>query len=356
MMPFPRIKVLIVDDSPIAVALVRRVLCSAPDIEVVGSAGNGREALELIPTLNPDVVCTDLHMPVLDGLELTRQIMARFPRPVLVVSVSTREGSLGVFNMIEAGALDVVTKPRMGSEPEYRAISDELIGKIRILSGVHVFRKSPKREDAVAPPNLPLPAAGKGNRAGMLVLGASTGGPQALQLILSRLPARFPVPVVCVQHISAGFQEGLMQWLSANSQLRFETAAERGVPAPGAVCFPPEGRHLEFHEDGRYLISCAPPLHGHRPSISATMSSAARCYGSAAAGVLLTGMGDDGAQGMLDLYRAGGMTIAQDQGSSIVFGMPGKAIELRAARLVLPLESIAALLVHYFSEEKGRMP
>lgn len=338
------IKVLIVDDSPIAVALVKRALSHAPDIEVVGSAGNGREALELVPALQPDVVCTDLHMPVLNGLELTRQIMARFPRPVLVLSVSTEEGSLDAFSVMEAGALDVAAKPRVSSDAEYLAIRDELAAKIRILSGVRVFRKRPRIDDS-AGMRAPEPS-GKANRVRLVVIGASTGGPQALQHILSRLPAHFPVPVVCVQHMTLGFQDGLLQWLSESCALRFETAREGATPTPGTVCFPPEGMHLEFRKDGSYLTSSRPPCHGHRPSVSTTMSSAAQCFRDAAAGVLLTGMGDDGARGMLDLYRAGALTIAQDQASCVVFGMPKQAIELGAVRLVLPLESIAAHLAH----------
>ncbi|WP_026842579.1 chemotaxis-specific protein-glutamate methyltransferase CheB [Citrifermentans bremense] len=338
------IKVLIVDDSPIAVALVKRALYSVPDILVVGTAQNGRDALKLIPALKPDVVCTDLHMPVLNGLELTRQIMALFPRPVLVLSVSTEEGSLDAFNMMEAGALDVVAKPRVSSDAEFLRIRDELVAKVRILSGVRVFRKYRKYEESGGA-RAPV-ANAKPPRLRLVVIGASTGGPQALQLILSRLPADFPAPVVCVQHISLGFQEGLMQWLSGSCALRIKTAREGDVPVPGTVCFPPEGMHLEFQKNGSYLISSRPPCNGHRPSVSTTMSSAAQRYGNAAAGVLLTGMGDDGAQGMLDLYQAGALTIAQDQGSSVVFGMPKQAIELGAARLILPLEGIAAHLVH----------
>jgi two-component system chemotaxis response regulator CheB len=271
--------------------------------------------------------------------------MKRYPRPVLVTSVSVDEGSLNVFELIEAGALDVVLKPRINNESEYKAISSELINKIRILSGVRVLRRLKKEapEDHSLRILQPLPEIKIPVR--IIVIGASTGGPQAFQTILPKLPADFSIPIICVQHISEGFLDGLVQWLSGVCAMKIDMAREGSVPMPRTIYFPQEGKHLKFDSGGKFVLSSEPSYHGHRPSITETMKSAAEHYGSAVLSILLTGMGSDGAEGMQEVTRAGGITIAQDEKSSIVFGMPKQAIELGAAQLVLPLNEIAATLI-----------
>lgn len=339
------IKVLLVDDSPVALTVLKRMLSSSPDIKVAGTAANGKEALDLIPSLLPDVICTDLHMPVMDGLEFTKEVMSRFPKPILVVSVSVREGSLNVFKLLEAGAVDVFTKPRGGLNEESRMQASELISKIRILSGVHVFRRP-----TLTPP-LSLKKMAKGERVvaeapvRIVVIGASTGGPQALEAILSRLPAEFPLPIICVQHISDGFLHGLVNWLATMCRMKVRIARPGEFPFPGTIYFPGEGTHLKIDIGGKFVSSTEPPLDGHRPSISVTMRSVAHYYGSAAAGVLLTGMGRDGADGMRIIAQAGGVTIVQDEASSVVYGMPKQAIELGAASCIVPLDEIADTLM-----------
>jgi two-component system chemotaxis response regulator CheB len=340
-----KIKVLLVDDSPIAITLLKKVLAAAPDIQVVGTAQNGKEALSLIPRLDPTVVCTDLHMPTMNGLEFTSEIMARYPRPVLVISVSVKEGSLNVFKVIEAGALDAVLKPRMVSESEYNAMASELVSKIRILSGVRVFRKAKREEFKVDSLDIPQPFPKIKLPVRIIVIGASTGGPQAFQTILPQLPADFSIPIICVQHISEGFLDGLVQWLSGMCAMKVAIAREGIVPMPGTIYFPQEGRHLKFDGGGKFVLSSEPSYHGHRPSITETMRSATEYYGSGVLSILLTGMGSDGAEGMQAVARAGGITIAQDEKSSIVFGMPKQAIELEAAQLVVPLNEIAPTLI-----------
>lgn len=336
------IRVLLVDDSPIALHIMQRLLSRWPDIQVVGTAANGREALNLLPALNPDVICTDLHMPVMDGLEFTREVMYKYPRPILVVSISVEPGSSNVFRLLEAGAVDFYPKPHAILEADQEKLARELANKIRILSGVHVFRRARVEQGATLLPNI-LSLRPRAN-VRIVVIGASTGGPQALHEILSHLPAGFPVPVVCVQHIGSGFLTEMIAWLAEVSPLPVRIAAQGEVPQAGVVYFAPEDVHLELDGGGRFDLSQALPCDGHKPSITVTLRAAARCFGAGTVGVLLTGMGRDGADGMANIAAAGGLTIAQDEASSAVYGMPREAVALGAAQQILPLEQIAQAL------------
>lgn len=333
------IRVLLVDDSPIALELTRRMLAGAPGVVVVGAAGDGAQALQLIPKLHPDVVCTDLHMPVMDGYQLTREIMARHPLPILVLSVSVQaEQEHNIFQALDAGALDILAKPR-GLGSDFGVMAHDLVTKIRVLSGVKVIgRRRPSTADASAFA-LAWPAAAR-----IIGLGASTGGPQALEMVLRQLPASYPLPLVCVQHIAAGFMQALVDWLDGCCSIRVCCAEEGLAPQPGSAYFAPDQRHIEVDDAGLLRCSAALAPGGHGPSVDVTFHSLARHYRAGAVGVLLTGMGQDGAQGMFDIMRAGGLTIAQDEQSSVVFGMPRCAIELGAARHVLALERIGPAL------------
>ncbi|MEK7851947.1 MAG: chemotaxis-specific protein-glutamate methyltransferase CheB [Deltaproteobacteria bacterium] len=348
------IKVLLVDDSPLALTILKRMLSTAGDIEVVGTAKNGEEALRVIPELDPKVILTDLHMPVMDGLEFTKEVMDRYPRPILVVSVSVREGSLNVFNLIGAGAVDVFQKPKSGLEAEYLQETEELVKKVRILSGVHVFRRAkPSSEFVVRSSEFKEGASRLTNNASRIVaIGASTGGPQALQQILAQMPSDFRLPIVCVQHIGEMFLAGLIEWLQSVCQLKVRVAQDGEMPAAGNVYFPREGTHLVLDEGGRFRYSMGPPVNGHRPSITVTFNSVAERCGKGAIGVLLTGMGSDGAEGMKAIADAGGTTIVQDEMTSIVFGMPKQAIELNAAEKVLPLYEIGATILEMGRKSK----
>lgn len=368
------IQVYLVDDSPVALALLKRILASAPDVKVVGWAGSGDRAIVEIEQLRPDVICTDLHMPRMNGLELTRAVMATMPRPILAISASVQAGEdrANIFALLEAGAVDVFPKPQSGLQEDYEAIQQQLLEKIRILAGVKVFsrrgagaasgaiaspevpqgavqrsRRSPESTATLAPP-VTHPPVGPGNGAGLgggvVALGASTGGPQALQAILGRLPATFPLPVLCVQHISEGFLTGLATWLRSHCALAVQVAQPGQQPQPGNVYFAPEQRHLELDGRGYFRMTTTPPVAGHRPAITVTFESIARCYGHRAVGVLLTGMGSDGAAGLAAIAKAGGVTMVQDEATSVVFGMPGSAIALGVVQRVLPLEAIAPAL------------
>lgn len=361
------IKVLIVEDSPIVTTILKRLLDSSPEIIVVGTARTGVDGLEMIPKVQPDVVCTDLYMPQMNGLEFTREVMSRFPRPILVISAAVQdEDKENVFSLLEAGAVDIFPKPRAGSATDYDLIKEKLITKIRILSGVRVFTqnrshaatkgtKTPlattnvkSQPKSAVITSFPTPATiktttGKGQK--IVAIGASTGGPQALQKIFSSLPVNFPTPVLCVQHISEGFLQGLLDWLGTTCHLQITIAQAGESPKPGKIYFPPEQKHLELDSYGRFYISNAPPMSGHRPSVTTTFNSVAQFYGRDTLGVLLTGMGRDGADGMLKIAQLGGHTIAQSESSCVVFGMPHEAIILGAAKEILPVEAIASAIL-----------
>ncbi|NEP20253.1 MAG: response regulator, partial [Leptolyngbya sp. SIO4C1] len=301
------------------------------------------EALAMIPEVEPEVICTDLHMPQMDGLVLTMEVMDRYPRPILVVSASVQEDdSQHVFQLLSAGAVDIFPKPVTGLRADNATLNDALINKIRILSGVKVFRK--KQQSAPAKPLvLPQPARTT-SRIQLVTVGASTGGPQALHTLFSQLPKDFP-PVLCVQHISTGFLQGLIDWLQKGCLVSLEIAQSNQRPQPGRIYFPPEDHHLTLNKKGEFVYLDLPPVEGHCPSITVTFDAVAQYYRHRAVGILLTGMGRDGALGMQSIAQAGGLTIAQDEESCVVFGMPKVAIDLGAAKQVLPIGAIAPALL-----------
>jgi two-component system chemotaxis response regulator CheB len=354
-MPKPPIRVLLVDDSHIALEILQRILSQAPDILVVGCAKDGIEALALLPQVNPDVICTDYHMPRMNGLQLTELVMMKYPRPILVISISVQTADARIiFKMLESGAVDVFPKPPSGLFEDYKKIQQELIERIRVLSGVSVFTRN-KRNNLLSlekqAPKKPAPpppivfAIAPDTK--IVTIGASTGGPQALQTLLSQIPVGFPAPIVCVQHISRGFLMGLIDWLSSICHLPVKVAVQGTLPEAGTIYFAPEDRQLEFDELGRFLYSAAIPVDGHCPSVTMTFQSAARVYGARSIGILLTGMGRDGATGLLAIRKAGGVTIAQNESTSIVFGMPQVAIEIGAAQNVLAIQEIAPFLMNH---------
>lgn len=350
------IRVLLVEDSQIASLILKSILNSSPDIEVVGEAGTGLEALLLIPQVQPDVICTDIHMPKMNGLTFTSEVMARYPRPILVISVSVqKEDTDYVFQLLNAGAVDVFPKPVAGLTKENERLKQELINKIKILSGVKVLTKRREYVYKVKDLETRNPAVFTtqfDSKPKIVVIGASTGGPQALKELFTQLPQNFPVPIICVQHIYVGFLRGLMSWLADNCRLSIQIAQVGDLPKPGKIYFPPEQRHLELDAEGRFISSNAPPVMGHRPSVTVTFKSVAQFYGKATVGVLLTGMGRDGAEGMHEIASFGGLTITQDEATCVVFGMPKEAINLGAVKQVLPIGAIAPMLLTLFEKQK----
>lgn len=325
-----KIRVLVADDSEIVRDILVAALERTGGIEVVGTAANGDEAALLTGRLSPDVITMDLQMPGSDGFAGIARIMAEKPTPILVLS-SNREEVKG-FRALSLGALDLQEKPPLAELERFAA---SLHGRLRLLASVPVIRH-PRGLRAPSPTLL----RARGARVRVAVLGASLGGPRALAQILRLFPADFPLPIALVQHMADGFTTAFTRWLAQEIPLKVCEAAEGVELERGTVYVAPSDRHLRIRE-GRARLGQDEAQHGFRPSVSALFRSAAESYGDRALGVILTGMGTDGSDGLLELRRSGALTIAQDEASSAVFGMPRAAIELGAAERILPLGAIA---------------
>ena len=333
------IRVLVAEDSPTARALLVAILGSDPEITVVGEACNGSEAVEMTRRLRPDVVTMDVRMPVLDGLEATKEIMITAPTPIVIVTASFLARDVEIsLHALRAGALTVLAKPPGPEAASFDEACRQLIAGVKAMSQVKVVRHW--RPTTSVPIRHPPLVRGRGK---LVAVAASTGGPAALHRLLTDLPGDFPAPILVTQHISPGFIAGLADWLNRNSDLRVKLA-EAGEPlAPHIVYLAPDDRHLGISEQA-IVLSTAPPIGGFRPSGTFLFESAARAYGASVVVVILTGMGDDGVAGLRAVRAADGCVIAQDEQSCVVFGMPGAAVAAGAADLVLPLDAIAARL------------
>lgn len=344
------LRILLVDDSALTRRLLRGLLESDPMICVVGEAGDGRVALDMVAELRPDLIILDVRMPVMDGVETTRQVMAYHPTPILVLTASLSGYDVDItFQMLGAGALDVMEKPNLSDAAAVDRARRQLIQKVKLLSRVKVVTHlRGRRKATMAPPVEPqhlaaLPAVPfilQPSAFPIVVIGASTGGPRVVRQILGGLPADLDAAVLVVQHIAQGFSAGMVEWLAGGSALPLALAAE-GMPLrPGGVLVAPDNADLLIQPGGVVHLSRGPVLLS-RPAIDVTMQSAVEHFGGAVIGVLLTGMGRDGAFGMRAIRRAGGHTIAQDAASCAIYGMPRAAVELDAAEIVLPPERIA---------------
>ncbi|MGN6529761.1 MAG: chemotaxis-specific protein-glutamate methyltransferase CheB [Burkholderiaceae bacterium] len=343
------LRALVVEDS----LTVRRRLCETlaaePGIDVVGEAEDGRRAIELCEALRPDVVTMDMMLPLISGVAATEYIMAHCPTPILIVSSSINRGELfKTYDALAAGAVDVLEKPR-GDEPEgqwERRFVDtvRMVARIRVITHLRGRLGRPARADAASAAPSPAPARpGRGCR--LIALGASTGGPGAIVEVLRGLPPRLRAPVLLVLHINEPFGSALADWLDAQTPRRV-AIARHGQPVAelaGGVVLAPPGQHLVVR-DGMTQLTRGPELHSCRPSVDVLFESVAASCGASAVGCLLTGMGRDGAAGLLAMRRAGAATIAQDEETSVVYGMPREAALLGAASRILPLDAIGPVL------------
>lgn len=342
------IRVLVVDDSAVMRQQLRYILQSDAELQVVGEARNGEEAVALAKRLRPAVITMDLTMPKMGGLDAIRYIMAECPTPIVVVTNADfgRDADLAR-EATKLGAVSVLNAPGRISDGGFKRVAGQLVAQVKLMSDVRVIGRplrgqGARRERDDGPHALP---ADSGQEVRIIAVGSSTGGPAALYHLLGTFPADLPVPILIVQHISFGFVEGLAGWLDGGCRLRVRVAGHGDRVRAGNVYLAPDEAHLAVDRFGRARLREDGPVGGHLPSVNVLFQAVAHAYGPAAVGVLMTGMGSDGATGMKALRDAGAMTIAQDESSCVVFGMPKEAIGLGAVIHILPLEKIARTVV-----------
>jgi len=336
------IRLLVVEDSKTVQQALVEIFNADPEIRVVGTANNGEEAVNAVLALKPDVITMDINMPGMDGFEATRAIMSSCPVPIVIVTGKMDpKDSATIFQVMKAGALMVTAKPAAPGHPEHEASVRDLLKTVKLMSEIKVVRRF---FDAVPSPHRQATPAIPAARIGIVAIGASTGGPPLLQTILSSLPADFSVPVVIVQHMAKGFTEDFVNWLNQSSHLRVELAANGMQMLPGHAYVAPDGFQTGVGPGNRLIVADGEPENGQCPSVSSLFRSVARIYGSQAAGLLLTGMGKDGAAELKTLREKGGVALVQNRESSIVFGMPGEAIRINAADYILAPEEIPTVL------------
>jgi len=350
-----RIRVLVVDDSALMRKLIPAILARDASIEVVGTAMDGAFALKKIEELQPDVVTLDLEMPRMDGMETLRMIMKRAPLPVILFSTHSKEGGYATLKALALGAVDFLAKPKDAAIGHLEAIADDLIVKIKVAKRA-AGRKLPP---ATVPEE--LPGHKKGSRPALpprrvIAIGISTGGPNALQYVLSQIPADFLSTIVVVQHMPEGFTEMFAKRLDECCAVEVHEARSGDLLLAGRVFICPGNRHVMVRRMPRgdmVVLSDGPPVNGHRPSADVLFHSVAQEFGLTAVGVLMTGMGDDGSEGLGAIKAAGGMTIAQSEDTCVVSGMPRAAILKGYANKIVPLDGIASFLNQNYGVERS---
>lgn len=340
------IRTLVVDDSAVSRQSIKNILESDPELKVVGFAKNGLEAIQQAGKVKPDVITMDIYMPKLDGFEATKEIMRLSPTPIVVVSASVDTDEMKIsFKAIQAGALALVEKPGSINSLNYQAIKENLVTTVKIMSAVKVIRRwqsGNRIEKLILPKEI-----NQTQRAKIVAIGSSTGGPAALSVILKQLPKNFQIPVVIVQHITAGFGRAFADWLSGECHQNIRIASHCEKIKPGDIIIAPDDTHLGVDESGRVFLSNEVSFNHHRPSVNYLFNTVAKVYGPKAIGVILTGMGDDGVAGIKMIKASGGHTIAQDEASSVVYGMPKAAIEAGAIDKIVPVDKIMKTILGF---------
>jgi two-component system chemotaxis response regulator CheB len=343
------IRVLVVEDSPTVREFLLQILGADPAIEVVGTAETGEEAIEAVGRTRPDIITMDVHMPKMNGFDATRRIMETHPTPIVIVSgAADVTDTAKAFRAIESGALAVLRKPSGIGHADHEQSALELVRTLKVMSEVKVVRRWPRFRPSEAQPAVSVSSEfayqSSQPQIRIVAIGASTGGPPVLQTILAGLPRNFPVPVLIVQHIAAGFTQGLVEWLAQTSSLPIHVPVHGQSILPGHAYVAPDGLHMAIGADSRIQLRTDEPENGLRPSVACLFRSVAKVYAQSAAGVLLTGMGKDGAWELKLMKEQGAVTIAQDQETAVVHGMPGEAIRLGGTTYVLPPDKIRLAL------------
>ena len=340
------IKVLIVDDSKVIQEFLKHLLASDPDIEVVGVGGSGNEAIELVRKLNPDIITMGIKMHGMDGYETSRIIMETVPTPIVLLKETEKVIETDdSHKYLEAGALAVILSPALFELSQFTNFRKELIQTVKLMSEIKVVKLYPRdKKGIIKPVHFEQTFESDLKRIKVIAIGASTGGPLALQLILSRLTKDLPVPVLIVQHIAPGFVKVFQKMLSATSGIKLKIAEDGERISAGIGYIAPDNFHMGVTSESKIILSNKPPENGSRPSVSYLFRSVAKTYGANALGVLLTGMGKDGADELKDMRDKGAITVVQNEGSSVVFGMPGEALRLGASNNALTPEKIAEII------------
>lgn len=340
-----KIRVLIVEDSLVVRELLKHIIGSDARFDVVGAVESAEEGLALLDVVQPDVISLDIRLPGMNGLDATLQIMAKRPTPIVVVAANVDDDELNIaMNALRAGALAVVEKPVGVTNAAFESMAQHLCTQLAIMSQVKVVRQGIDRGLRFGTAEPPVAARRPAQGYSLVGIVSSTGGPQALVQLLGSLGAGFPLPILLVQHITASFLEGFVSWLAGVTPFKVRIAHGGETPEPGTVYMPPSDRHLELR-GGKLELVDSPPRHSQKPSGSVLLSSMAKDLGSRAIGVILTGMGSDGADGLADMHRAGAHTIAEDESTCVVYGMPAAAAKLGAVKDMLPLPRIAPRLL-----------
>lgn len=340
------IKVLVVDDSPTVQDLMKYILTSDKEIEVIGTVNNGIEALKFLETMKPDVITMDINMPYMNGFEATQRIMETNPVPIIMVtSLFDSTDVERTFQAIQAGAVSVIEKPVSIRNQNYKDICKNIINNVKLMSEIKVVKR--KFHSSKGPINLlgmKEKVYNDFDDKKVVAIGVSTGGPPILKNIFSKLKESIHVPILVVQHITPGFINGLVDWLSQETKIPIHIASNGQSVLPGHIYFAPDEHHMEIMYNGKIVLNKQEKINGLRPTVSHLFNSVANAYGKNSIGILLSGMGRDGVEELKLLKEKGAVTIAQDKESSVVYGMPGEAVKINAATYILSPEKIAELI------------
>lgn len=345
-----QIRVLIVDDSTTARNLLKLILSEDPRFEIIGVVSDGVEAVSFVEKEKPDVISMDIHMPVMNGFEATRQIMSSNPVPIVIVSSAYNPAETHLsFKALEAGALTILSRPAGPSHPDFEKLGKKYRTTLKTFSEVRVIRRRRGESEPIVTKHTDQALSFREKKGHVLAIGASAGGPAALQTIMKSLPPDFPSPILVVQHIDKGFAEGFARWLGQISAIPVSIPQDGERLLPGHVYLPCGDRHLGVKKEGVAAVSASSPENGLRPSVNFLFRSVGNIYGKHAIALLLSGMGNDGAKELKALKDLGAHTIVQNAETALVYGMPGEAIRLQASCQVLPPDQMVQAIINQFN-------